>query len=143
MTAEIAGGRPAWGRPLALATLGAFLVSSAFPIVAGVATDRASFPRWWGTVDVSLAFVLGLLATAVLEVAKGRITPAVQQATYGIYRILIHGILGLCAVFFVLGDRISWINCLTGFAWRAWLLAYALPGWLALVGGSGAGDAPL
>ena len=28
---------------------------------------------------------------------------------------------------FLAGERITWINCLTGFGWRAWLLLYALP----------------
>jgi len=27
------------------------------------------------------------------------------------------------------GDRRVWINCLSGFAWRAWLLLYCLPAW--------------
>jgi hypothetical protein len=133
MRALEATGRPAWRRPLAIATLGAFLVSLVFPIVAGIITDTASVPRWWGIADVSLAFVLGLLATAVLGAAQHDVTPKVMKTAYRVYRVLIHGIIALLVIFFVLGDRITWIRCLTGFGWRAWLLAYALPSWLALV----------
>jgi hypothetical protein len=32
-------------------------------------------------------------------------------------------------VFVLVGDRVVWVNCLTGFAWRAWLLSYSLPAW--------------
>jgi hypothetical protein len=116
---------------LAIATGGLFLLSSAFPLVAGLSKDTAFFPRWWGILDVSLAFVLAVLAMAVLGVAQDKVTQEVTDATYRAYRIMIHGPLAMCVVFFVMGDRINWINCLTGFAWRAWLLLYCLPAWLA------------
>jgi hypothetical protein len=44
-------------------------------------------------------------------------------------RILSHGIFVMLVVFFLAGERITWINCLTGFGLRAWLLLYALPSW--------------
>jgi len=122
---------PRHGQRLARLTAAVFIVSSAFPVVAGLAKDTASFPRVWGVVDVSLAFVLASLATAVLGVGQERVDDAVRAESYRLYRILLHGILALCVVFFVMGDRITWINCLTGFAWRAWLLLYCLPAWLA------------
>src|SRR5262249_26459540 len=50
------------GRPLALGAAVLFVVSSAFPVVAGLAEDTASFPRWWGVADVAIAFVLAMLA---------------------------------------------------------------------------------
>lgn len=53
-----------------------------------------------------------------------------DDATYRAYRILTHGIFVALVVFFLAGERITWINCLTGFAWRAWLLLYALPSWI-------------
>jgi hypothetical protein len=37
-------------------------------------------------------------------------------------------------VFVLFGDRIVWSNCLTGFAWRAWLLFYGLPAWFTALG---------
>ena len=110
-----------------------------FPIAAGLTHDTSIYPTWWGIADVSVAFVLAILAMVVVTAGQDRVTPAVDGATYRAYRVLLHGILGLCLVFFVLGDRIVWIQCLTGFAWRVWLLAYCLPSWIAC---AGANDAP-
>jgi hypothetical protein len=56
-----------------------------------------------------------------------------RRRTYRAYRILIHGIFVMLVVFFLAGKRITWINCLTGFGWRAWLLLYALPSWFTVV----------
>ena len=120
---------PRWGRPLAIATAAMFCISAVFPVVAGLSKNTAAFPKWWGTADVVLAFVLAAMVFAVMVAAQGKISRQADDATYGAYRILIHGILVMSVVFFLAGDRITWINCLTGFAWRAWLLLYALPAW--------------
>ena len=53
-----------------------------------------------------------------------------ETATYRAYRVLTHGVLVMVA-FFLFGDRIIWTNCLTGLAWRTWLLFYSLPAWFA------------
>jgi hypothetical protein len=66
-----------------------------------------------------------------------------EDASYRAYRVLIHGILAMLVVFFLFGDRIVWSNCLTGFAWRAWLLFYGLPAWLTVLGATaGLGGSP-
>ena len=39
----------------------------------------------------------------------------------------------ILAVIFLAWERITWINCITGFGWRAWLLLYALPSWFTVV----------
>jgi hypothetical protein len=52
-----------------------------------------------------------------------------EDESYRAYRILIHGIFVMLAVFFLFGDRIVWSNCLTGIAWRTWPLLYSLPAW--------------
>jgi len=122
-----------WTRPLAIAAAGTFLLSSAFPIVAGLSKDTASFPRVWGIVDVSLAFVLAILSMAIIGLAQQKVDQEATNATYRAYRILLHGILAMIVIFFALGDRVVWINCLSGFAWRTWLLLYALPAWLIAV----------
>jgi hypothetical protein len=109
-----------------------FLLSSAFPVVAGFVTDTASWPKWWGVLDVSIAFVLVLLAFAVMALAHGRVDRQAEAASYRAYRVLIHGILAMLLVFFLFGDRIVWGNCLTGFAWRFWLLLYGLPAWVTM-----------
>ncbi len=118
-----------WARPLAITGLVLFVVSSAFPVAAGLSKDTAAFPKWWGRLDVGLAFVLVILAFVIMGIAEGKVNQQVIDATYRAYRILIHGILVLLVVFFLAGERITWIYCLTGFAWRAWLLAYCLPAW--------------
>jgi hypothetical protein len=57
-----------------------------------------------------------------------------EDVSYRAYRVLIHGIFVMPVVFFLFGDRIVWSNCLTGFAWRAWLLFYGLSAWLTALG---------
>jgi hypothetical protein len=118
-----------WGRPLALAAVPLFVVSSAFPVVAGLSRNTASFSKWWGVADVSLAFILAVLAFAIVGLADGKITPQATASSYHAYRLLTHVIFVLIVAFFLLGDRIVWLNCLPGFAWRAWVLLYSLPAW--------------
>jgi hypothetical protein len=131
----ITGRRALWRRRLAVATAILFGVSSAFPAVAAFVRDRETWPKWWGVLDVILAFLLAILALAVLGIAEGRVTKQAQHASYRAYRILTHGIFALLVVFFLAGDRIVWSNCLTGFAWRAWLLLYSLPAWFTVFSG--------
>ena len=47
-----------WGRPLAIAAAVVFFISLVFPVTAGLWGNKASFPRWWGPLDVGIAFVL-------------------------------------------------------------------------------------
>ena len=123
--------RTVWGRPLAIATAVVFFISSMFPVIAGLSKNTAAFPKAWGRLDVGLAFVLAILALLILAFAEGKIDKRAVDASYRAYRIMIHGILVMLVIFFLFGDRITWINCLTGFAWRAWLLLYCLPSWFA------------
>ena len=78
------------------------------------------------------ALVLAILAFAIVALASSKVTGRAEEVSYRAYRILIHGILVLIVVFFLFGDRIIWINWLTGFAWRTWLLLYVLPAWIAV-----------
>jgi len=125
---------PSWSRPFAIATAIVFLISSVFPVVAGLSKHTESFPAWWGMLDVGIAFILAIMAFVVYGLAHGRVNKQVEQTTYRAYRMLIHGILILTAVFLLFGDRIVWINGLPGIAWRAWLLVYLLPEWLRCMG---------
>jgi hypothetical protein len=122
---------PRGSRRLAIVAAVAFLVSSAFPVVAGLSHNTASFPKWWGILDVSMAFVLPILVLVILGVTQHRVNKQVEDVSYRAYRILTHGIFLMLVVFFLAGDRIVWSNCLTGFAWRTWLLLYTLPAWVA------------
>jgi hypothetical protein len=105
---------PRWSRPLAIATTAIFCVSTAFPVVAGLSKNTGTFPKWWGAPDVFWAPVLGAMALAVMAAAQGRINEQADEATYRAYRFLTHGILLMLVVFFLAGERITWINCLTG-----------------------------
>jgi hypothetical protein len=127
--------RVLWGRPLAVAAAFVFFLSSAFPVVAGLSKDTESFPKWWGPLDVGIAFVLALLTFAIIGLAGDNVTKQAEDASYRTYRILIHGILAMIVVFFLFADRIVWSNCLTGFAWRSWLLLYSLPAWFTALKG--------
>ena len=129
-----------WGRPLAIATAVVFCISSAFPVVAGFVTDTEAWPKWWGVLDVAIAFVLAVLAFAVIGLAQGKVMKRAEDASYRAYRVLIHGIFALLVVFFLFGDRIVWSNCLSGFAWRAWLLFYGLPAWFTVLGAAASLD---
>ena len=70
-----------------------------------------------------------MLALVVMALAQGHVDKNAEDASYRAYRILTHSIFAMIVVFFLFGDRIVWINCLTGFAWRSWLLLYCLPAW--------------
>ncbi len=121
--------RALWGRPLAVVAAVVFFISSAFPVVAGLSKNTASFPKWWGILDVGIAFVLTILAFVIMALARGNVNKQAEDASYRAYRMLTHGVLAMIVVFFLFGDRVIWINCLTGLAWRTWLLLYGLPAW--------------
>ena len=126
--------RKSWGRALAIVAAILFFVSSIFPAVAGLSKSKALFPKWWGVLDVTLAFFLAILAFIIMALADGSVSKDAADATYRAYRVLLHGILAILVLFFLFGDRITWSNCLTGFAWRAWLLTYSLPAWFTVLG---------
>ena len=138
----LATGRALWSRRLAVTAAIMFLISSAFPVVAGLAKDTAAFPKWWGVLDVAIAFVLAILAIMMSALVGRDISKQTEEASYRAYRLLTHGILATLIVFFLLGDRITWSNCLTGFAWRAWLLLYSLPTWFTALKATAGGSSP-
>lgn len=119
-----------WCRRFAIAVAVVFAISSVFPAVAGMSHDTESFPKLWGTLDVGIAFLLAVLVFVIFGLAHGKVNKQAEDASYRAYRILIHGIFALLVVFVFFGDRIVWPNCLSGFAWRYWLLLYSLPAWL-------------
>ena len=86
---------PPWSRPFALASAFLFLISSVFPIAAGLSQDPAAFPSWWGTLDVALAFSLAIMALVISILVRGRVTKQIEATAYRAYRVLFHGILAL------------------------------------------------
>ena len=119
------------GRPLAIVTAVVFVVSSIFPVVAGLSRNTDAFPRLWGILDVVIAFLLATLAIVIAALFERGVTDDLRLAAYRAYRASINVILALLVVFFLAGDRVTWVTCLPGFAWRGWLLFYAFPPWLA------------
>jgi hypothetical protein len=75
------GQRP-WARPLAITTAVLFVISSAFPVVAGLSKNTANFPKWRGRLDVGLAFVLAILTFAIMGLAEGKVNQQARDATY-------------------------------------------------------------
>jgi hypothetical protein len=118
-------------RVFALTAAILFVFSWIFPVGAGLARDTTIFPRWWGTVDVAVAFVLALAAFGLQRMVRGKVDKPVEETVYRIYRTLTHAILAVAALVMLVGNRVVWMNCATGFLWRTWLLLYILPWWLA------------
>ena len=81
---------------------------------------------------MTIAFLLGLLALAVFSVGRSRVNKPVEEITYRSYRVLIHGIFALLVIFAFFSQYIVWNQCLSGLAWRSWLLLFGLPEWIAL-----------
>jgi hypothetical protein len=123
------------GRQLAVATAIVFVISSIFPVAAGLSRNPESFPRLWGILDVVIAFILVALAIVVAALFGRGVTKEIELAAYRIYRVLINAILVLLVVFFLAGDRVRWTIFLTGLAWRGWLLFYGLPAWIVALKG--------
>jgi hypothetical protein len=124
-----------WVRRIALLAAILFLVSWMFPVGAGLARDTSAFPKWWGPVDVGLAFVLAIMAFGIPVLVRGTVDQRAEETTYRIYRTLTHGIMLVGVLVMVAGDRITWEHCATGFLWRTWLGLYILPWWLAALRG--------
>ena len=80
---------PHWSRPLAIATAIVFCISSAFPVVAGFVRDTETWPKWWGVLDVAIAFILALLALAIIGSAQGKVNKQAEDASYRAYRVLV------------------------------------------------------
>lgn len=118
-------------RAFTLAATILFVLSWIFPVAAGLVRNPTVLPRWWGTVDVALAFVVAVAAFGIQGLAHRNVDKLAEQTAYRIYRSLMHALLVMAVVVMLAGDRIKWVNCATGFLWRTWLLLYILPWWLA------------
>ena len=113
--------RAQWGRPLAVVAAIAFCISAVFPVVAGLSRNTAFFPKWWGTLDVGLAFVLAILVFAIFGVTNNKVTKQAEDTTYRTYRCLIHVLLAMTVVFMLAGDRITLVlaSCMGSGLWNA------------------------
>src|SRR5215831_10111737 len=123
-----------WLRRFALSAGVLFLLSWVFPVGAGLAKDTSAFPKWW-------AFVLAIAAFGIQALVYRAVDERAGRATYRIYRCLTHGLMAVGVLVIVAGDRISWVNCATGFLWRSWLALYILPWWLVALRSEGVSGA--
>jgi len=60
-------------RAIALATAILFVLPWVFPVGAGLVRNPANLPQWWGTVDVALAFVVGVGALVIPGLGHGNL----------------------------------------------------------------------
>jgi len=119
-------------RSIAITVAILFALSWVFPLGAGVMRNpRNSLPPWWGTVDVTLAFVVALGAFSMQVLGHGDVQKQAERI-YRIYRTSVHALLIVGVVVMLAGGSINWAECATGFLWRAWLFLYILPWWLAV-----------
>jgi len=95
--------RAVWGRRLALTTAVVFVISSAFPVAAGLSHNTDSFPEWWGAADVGVAFFLAILAVVIHGLAQGRVDRQAEDLTYRTYRFLTWGLFAMIVAFLLLG----------------------------------------
>jgi hypothetical protein len=115
--------KPAW-----LAML--FLISCAFPILASL-VDESMRQSWMGALDLFFAVSLALSALW-LDYKMGRQAKEPERAeAYVLIGKASMVILVVMGVFFLFNEAIDWNVLVVGLAWRAWLLIYALPAWLA------------
>ena len=121
-------------RPIALTAAILFVLSWAFPVCAGLVRNPTSLPQWWGTVDVTLAFVVAVGAFGIQVLGHGNVDKQAERTAYWIYRSSLHALLVVAVLVMLAGDRIKWSNCSSGFLWRTWLFLYILPWWLAAAG---------
>ena len=119
----------AWIRTVALIAAILFFVSWVFPVGAGLANDTSAFPKWWGAAG-ALAFVLAIVAFGIQTHAREKVDRQTEDTTYRVYRTTTHALLLVGGLVMLAGDRITWVNCATGFLWRTWLGLYILPWWL-------------
>jgi hypothetical protein len=54
-------------------------VSWVFPVGAGLGRDTSAFPKWWGPVDVVLAFVLAILAFGIQMEVRGKLDREAEE----------------------------------------------------------------
>jgi hypothetical protein len=108
---------------------GLFLVSTLFPVVAGVYPSDP--PRWLGIADVGFAAVLLTAAISLAMQMQNRVSDGDRLEAFRLSQIVLSAIPILLALFFITGSRIKWDVLVIGLAWRAWLLLYTLPSLIA------------
>jgi hypothetical protein len=111
---------------LARVTTALFVVSSAFPVVAGL-LNVPTPPRSLGIADVTVAAML--VVAAMVLVTRAPSPPADRElaAAFRAARAVAGIIPVLLVLFFLAGNRVNWQVLVIGLAWRGWLFVYIAP----------------
>jgi len=104
---------------------GLFVVSTIFPVAAGVYPSEA--PRWLGIADVGVGGLLVTTTIALVMRTQDKVSDDDRLAAFRLSQSLISLIPVLLVLFFIARSRIKWDVLIVGLAWRAWLLLYSLP----------------
>jgi len=113
-------------RRLGVATAIAFVVSTAFPVVASL-MNVAEVPRALGIADVAIAAVLVAIALAMQGRATALVRDDDRQTAYVVIRAGSAAALVLLALFLIGRPPIKWDVLVVGLVWRGWLFVYVLP----------------
>ena len=103
-----------------------FLLSTAFPVVAGL-LGPGDKPRWLGVTDVLVAAITFVVAAVVASRGRTLAAERHRAQAYRVTQALLIAIPILLAAFLTLRERIDWTVLVIGLAWRAWLFVYTLP----------------
>jgi hypothetical protein len=120
-------------RRLAIAWIGLFGLSVAFPIVASLMPETAR-PSWLGPLDLTVAGLVIALALYLLTTVTGAIDLRAQALAYRVLRAISATFLVLVAIVLLAPRALDWTVLGVGLAWRAWLLVIVLPGIIVHVG---------
>ena len=96
----------AWIQRVAFMAPSLFLVSWVFPVGAGLAKDTSAFPKWWGPVDVGLAFILAIVAFAIQSHARGKVDRQAEETTYRVHRTTTHALVLVAVLVMVAGGPV-------------------------------------
>jgi hypothetical protein len=105
-------------RRLAIAWIGLFVLSIAFPIVASLMPETAR-PAWLGPLDVAVAGVAVVLAFYLLTTVTGAIDLRAQALAYRVLRAISATFLVLVAIVLLAPHALDWTVLGVGLAWRA------------------------
>jgi hypothetical protein len=109
-----------------------FLLSTAFPVAAGL-LPLSAVSNALGVLDVVVAGVVLVLGFAIESAAREQVTDDDRRLAWRVVRVLANVPLLLLIVFFVRSDIVRWDVLLVGLAWRTWLLLWVLPSIVALL----------
>lgn len=126
-------------RALGRTCVALFVISTAFPIAAGV-LDLNSSMRLMGIADVTVAALLFLAAAAVAQRGRRTVADGHRLSALRATQKVTDVIPVLLAVYFVAGSRVKWDVLVIGLAWRGWLFVYTLPFLASVLGADGPTD---